>query len=194
MIRRLTGRILERESDGVLLALESAPGFCLGVNVPDPTQDGLEPGQTVTLHTYFHVRPEELSLYGFLTALEHEIFLHLIRVNGVGPKAACGILGVMSVSVLLHAIVQNEPGVIARAPGVGKRTAQKIIMELADRVADLDPELRDDTAVRQEDEDVLLALTQMGFSLAEAQRALRHVPREVTDVEDRLRDALRQLA
>ncbi len=193
MIRSITGRIEAKESQSLIIALADNPGLSLEVFVANPEASAWVEGETVTLFTHLYVRAEELSLYGFATAAEYRLFLLLLRVSGVGPKAASGLLGAMSIPVLFKAIAQNEPGIIARAPGIGKRTGQKIIMELADKVKDLDPELQTVSASVQEDEDVLMALTQMGFSVAEAQQALRLVPGDVEDVGERIRLALVQL-
>lgn len=193
MIRRITGQVAAGESQAVVLALDSVPALCLEVNVPDPSASELAVGATVTLYTHLHVRPEEMSLYGFLDERDYRFFLLLLKVSGVGPRAACNLLGTMAAPVLAHAIARNEPSVIARAPGIGRRTAQKVIMELADRIADLDPELQGLVPGSREDEDVLQALTQMGFSMAEAQQALRQVPQGSADVAERIRLALQQL-
>ncbi len=193
MIRRITGRVEAREDQSLILALAASPGLCLEVFVSNPDAPEWQEGETVTLFTHLYVRAEELSLYGFPSEAEYRLFLLLLRVNGVGPKAATGLLGTLSIPVLFRAIAQNEPGVIARAPGIGKRTGQKIIMELADKVKELGPDIQDVSPAAQEDEDVLLALTQMGFSVAEAQQALRTVPSEVTDIGERIRLALVQL-
>jgi len=193
MIRRVTGRIGARESHSLIMSLAASPGLCLEVFVADPDDAAWQEGETITLFTHLYVRAEELSLYGFPTEAQYRLFLLLLRVNGVGPRAASGLLGTLSIPVLFRAIAQNEPGVIARAPGIGKRTGQKIIMELADKIREMDPDLHTVAPASQEDEDVLQALTQMGFSVAEAQQALRAVPSEVTDIGERIRLALVQL-
>ncbi len=193
MIRRIQGRVEAREGQSLIVTLADSPGLSLEVFVANPEAPEWVEGEVVSLFTHLYVRAEEMSLYGFATAAEYRLFLLLLRVNGVGPRAASGLLGTLSIPVLLRAIVQNEPDVIARAPGIGTRTGQKIIMELADKVKELDPDLQAVAPSVQEDEDVLLALTQMGFSVAEAQQALRAVPSDVTDVAERLRRALAQL-
>ena len=193
MIRRLTGQVVAVEQQNVVLALGSAPKLCVEIQVPDPQSPELEVGAEVTLITYLHVRPEELSLFGFLSEEDHQIFRRLIRVNGVGPRAALGMLGALSPDTLIQAILHNEPKVIAQAPGIGPRTAQKIILELADRISDI-ATLTDGFALPvDKDADILAVLTQMGFSASEASRALGQIPEEVKDEGDRLRLALQNL-
>ncbi len=193
MIRRLTGHVVAADDQTVVVGLGGAHGLCLEVRVPDPQQTALAVGTEVTLITYLHVRAEELSLFGFLAEEDYQIFMQLIRVNGVGPRAAVGMLGVMSPAALVQAIVHNDPKAIAQAPGVGPRTARKIILELADRMADfaaLGPGMAPPVDT---DADVLVALIQMGFSVAEARQALGQVPAEVQDEGERLRLALQNL-
>lgn len=193
MIRKLAGQVAAQEAQAVILALGEGRGLWVEVNVPDPAAAELAVGERVSLYTHLYVRAEELSLYGFLRPEEYRFFRQLLRVNGVGPRAACGLLGAMAPAALAQAILHNEPKVITRAPGIGKRTAQKIIMELADRLADLDADYAGMPSAVQADEEVLQALTQMGFSQAEAQQALRNVPADITDEGERIRLALRQL-
>ena len=164
MIRRLTGQVVAAEQQNVVLALGSAPELCVEIQVPDPQSPELEVGAEVTLITYLHVRPEELSLFGFLSEEDHQIFRRLIRVNGVGPRAALGMLGALSPDTLIQAILHNEPKVIAQAPGIGPRTAQKIILELADRISDIATLTDGFVLPVDRDADILAVLTQMGFS------------------------------
>ncbi len=194
MIRRLAGQVVAAERQTVVVELGAVPGLCLEVWVSDPQRPELAVGVTVTLITYLYVRAEDLSLFGFLAEEDYRIFMQLIRVNGVGPRAALGMLSVLSPAALVQAIVHNEPKVIAQAPGVGPRTAKKIILELGDRVADLASLVDDGAALPVEkDADMLAALTQMGFSDAEASKALGQVPEDVEDEGERLRLALQNL-
>lgn len=193
MIRRLTGKVVSTDQQNVLLDLTSSPGLCVEIQISDTQSPEFDIGTEVTLHTHLHVRPEELSLFGFLTEEGHQIFKRLIRVNGVGPRAAMGILGALKPEILIHAILHNEPKVIAQAPGIGPRTAQKIILELADRISDISTLSQGIEMPTDKDADMLAVLTQMGFSVAEATRALADVPEDVQEEGDRLRQALQNL-
>ena len=193
MIRRLIGYVMAAERQTVVVGFSAVRGLCLEVWVSDPQSPELAVGTEVTLITYLHVRPEELSLFGFLAEEEYQTFMQLIRVSGVGPKVAIGMLGVMSPAVLVQAILHNDPKVISQAPGVGLRTARKIILELADRITDLDTLVQGIVPPADQDADMLAALTQMGFSATEASKALGQVPADVQDEGERLRLALQNL-
>ncbi len=193
MLRRLTGNVTAVEKQTVVVDLSTVRGLGLEVWVSDPQSPALAVGTEVTLITYLHVRPEELSLFGFLAEEEYRLFMQLIRVNGVGPRVAIGMLGVMNPAVLVQAILHDEPKVIAQTPGVGLRTAKKIILELAERMADFAPLVPGVALPADQDADMLTALTQMGFSTAEASQALGQVPAEVQDEGERLRLALQNL-
>ena len=193
MIRRLTGQVVAAEKQTVVVSLSAVPGLCLEVRVPDPQNPELAVDTEVTLTTYLYVRAEELSLFGFLSEEDYQLFMQLIRVNGVGPRAAIGLLGAMRPAVLVQAILHNDPKVIAQAPGIGPRTAKKIILDLADRIADFATLVHEIALPADEDADMLAALTQMGFSAAEASKALGQVPADVEDEGERLRLALQNL-
>jgi Holliday junction DNA helicase RuvA len=116
----------------------------------------------------------------------------LLNVSGVGPKVALATLSMLTPDVLRLALANDEPALIARVPGVGKRTAQKIVLELKDKVQPAVAGLAALAQVTDIDTEVIEALTALGYSVVEAQRAVQKLPRDVTTVEDRLRLALSQ--
>ncbi len=193
MIRRLSGSVITADLHSVIIRLGAAPGLCLEVRVPNPQIPELAIGSTATLFTHLYVRPEEMSLFGFLSEEDYRIFMQLIRVSGLGPRAAVGMLGAISPAELVRAILHNDPKVLARAPGIGPRTAKKIILDLADRIAEISSFPEGFKPPTDEDADILAALTQMGFSTVEASKALDQVPSEVEDEGERLRLALQNL-
>jgi len=149
-------------------------------------------GRPVDLLTHLHVRENELTLYGFLTEDSLNLFELLLGVSGVGPKVALATLGAISPEALRQAVLREEPGILARVPGVGPKTARAIIFHLKDKLSLAEgggvPLLTD------EDADVIAALTALGFSLVEAQAALQSLPRgEELTVEERVRRALAYL-
>ena len=159
-------------------------------------------GREVKLYTYFQVREDAMCLYGFLTRQDLKMFKQLISVNGIGPKGALGILSAMNPEELKRAVISGDAKAISKAPGVGAKTAQRIILDLKDKIdtADILPtafreagsDLRKEDGVAGEAID---ALTALGYSSAEAGRAVRQV--EVTDtmsVEDVLKASLKHLA
>jgi len=162
----------------------------LRVFAPDPTLARFRAPSQVTLHTYFQVRESELSLYGFETVEELAVFELLLGVSGVGPKVALATLSTLTPDALRLAVTNKEPGLIARTPGVGKRTAEKIVLELQGKIAPADDDLAGLVSAMDADSEVIEALTALGYSIVQAQRAVQQIPSDVVGVEERLRVAL----
>lgn len=187
MITSINGRILEVYPDSLVVGLG---GIGLQVFVPAPSRERLRPGEETFLYSYLVVREDALTLYGFETRDERDLFVLLLQVNGVGPKLALTILSALSPDAIRRAVLHEQPEVFNRVPGIGKKTAQKILLQLQDRipsVAGLEPA----TMITDADTEVLAALTALGYSVVEAQAALQSIPRDTPqDVEARLRVAL----
>jgi Holliday junction DNA helicase RuvA len=157
-------------------------------------RDRLRPGDEVFLQTYLVVRQDALTLYGFENREERELFLLLLSVDGIGPKSALAVLTTLSVDAIRRAIFHEQPEVFTRVPGVGKKTAQKILLQLQDRIPAMSG-LEPVSGISDVDTEVLGALTALGYSVVEAQSALQSIPREtLQDVEARLRAALQYFA
>jgi Holliday junction DNA helicase RuvA len=160
------------------------------VRVPSSTLDALpQDGATAALFTHLHVREDDLSLFGFATEDELDLFELLLTVSGIGPKAALGILSAATPNTIRAAIAQNNLDVLTGISGIGKKTAQRLVLELKGKI-DLTEELAE---VSPLDQEVVGALIALGYSAAEAQRAARSVPPSEKVVEDRIRSALRYL-
>jgi len=188
MIARLEGTVLEREEQQLLLDVHGV-GFLLFV----PSSLKLTPGQPAVLFTALLVRENDLSLYGFPDREQVRLFQLLLGVSGVGPKAALNLLGTLTPDELREAIVNQRPEVLSRAPGIGRKTAEAIILHLKNRLDRLGGAPLG--SVSSEEADLLAALTALGFSLIEAQRALQQLPRDPTlSVEEKLRQALALLS
>ena len=188
MIRLVRGTVVARGQDYVVLDIGSAlGGVGLKVHVPSPTCMTLENDTIASLHTYLQVREDALTLFGFETEDELTIFEQLLTVSGVGPKVALSTLSTLSPDALRLALANDEPAVIARVPGIGKRTAQKIVLELKEKVQPPADGLAAFAQVNAVDEEVIGALVALGYSVVEAQRAVQGLPAEATEVEDRLR-------
>lgn len=154
---------------------------------------GLSKGAPVTFYTKLHVKEDVFELYGFLSKEERSMFEILISVSGVGPKAAISILSVLSPSNLAIAVVTNNSKAITGAPGVGAKLAQRIILELKDKIAAdkvLTPDENPSPATGAENE-AAAALTALGYSFAEAQNAVRKAPQGLS-VEETIKFALKQ--
>lgn len=188
MISSLSGRVTHLEENS--LTLEIA-GVGYKVNVPRPLLQELHIGQTLSLHTYLVVRENELSLYGFATTEARHYFTLLLGVNGVGPRSAMSILSALSVQSLRNAVRGGQSAVLSKVPGVGSKTAQKILLHLADKMLPMQGE-EALPSFQSGDGEVLEALTGLGYTVVEAQAALQSLPADTpVEVEERLKLALR---
>lgn len=202
MISYIKGTLAGIMEDGIVL---DAGGIGYHVFVPGQVLDALPPvGETLKIHTYLQVREDAMTLFGFLTQEDLRIFKLLLGVSGIGPKGALAVLSVMTTDDLRFAILGEDAKAIARAPGIGNKTAQRLILELKDKVS-LDEAFERKAAHTQETSagsggneiknEAVLALTALGYSSSEALKALNGV--EVTDgmdVETLLKLALKQMS
>ena len=191
MVRIVRGTVALRFKDALIIDVGGASGgIGLKVHTPEPTAARWQEGAAVLLHTYLQVREDALTLYGFESDDELSIFELLLTVNGVGPKVALSTLSTLSPDALRLALANNEPAIIARVPGIGKRTAEKIVLELKDKVKAPMSGIEALAQISTADAEVIDALVALGYSIVEAQRAIQSLPKDVTAVEDRLRLAL----
>ncbi|GAB4565093.1 MAG: Holliday junction branch migration protein RuvA [Anaerolineae bacterium] len=190
MIVWVEGPVLGRGRDFLVL---NVGGVGIKVFVPAPLAAQVQIGQVLAVHTHLHVRENELALFGFATDDELTLFEQLLTVPGVGPRVALSALSTMTPDALRSAIVQEQPELLARIPGVGKRTAQKIVLELRDRLP-VPEGVEGVASLTSVDLEVVEALTALGYSVVEAQRAVQSLPRDVVDMEERLRLALASFA
>ena len=192
MIGSVRGTVLERNPSGEVLVEVGGVGYrCL---VPISALAQLDPGGAAFLMTHLHVREDAMTLFGFPTREERDTFEILILSNGVGPKLALAILSVHPPSALRRAVAEDDVDALCLVSGVGKRTAQKLMIELKARLDLPDLDLRDDTSgappARAE---VRAALTELGYAPDEVRSVLADLPADGA-VEDLLRTALQQLA
>ncbi len=149
-------------------------------------------GKPIFLHTYLAVREDALTLYGFSSLEERELFELLIQVTGVGPRLALAALSHLSPDTLRNAVANDQPEALARVPGIGRKTSERIVFHLKDKLA---APLALEFAPSDVDSEVLGVLTALGYSLVEAQAALQTIPRDgPQDVEARVRLALQYFA
>lgn len=165
-------------------------GVGLRVHVPDNVLQHLGgPGAHVRLFTHLHVRENELTLYGCATREELELFQLLVGVSGIGPKMALTMLSFLSPERLRNAIAAEQVEVLSHVPGVGPKTARRVIFQLKDKLA-LDM-LKAPSPLTDQDTEVIAALTALGYSVVEAQTALQSLPRDSDiSIEERIRLAL----
>ena len=191
MIGKLTGTLLEKSPPQVLI---DCGGVGYEVDVPMSTFYGLpELGQKVALLTHFVVREDAQLLYGFATHTEREAFRQLIKVSGVGPRMALSLLSGMGVAELAQAVTAQEAGRLVKVPGIGKKTAERLLLELKGKLgADLGP-LAGDLPLGDAHGDIGQALIALGYSDKEAAAALKALPADV-GVSEGIKLALKALA
>ena len=173
--------------------IRTSGGVGYKVFSPDDVLSKLpEKGSTARLWTHLYVREDALDLYGFLHFAELELFEMLISVSGIGPKGALGVLGIAPCDTIKKAIASGDTSYLTRVSGIGRKTAEKIVLELREKMAGKGvsgleaPELRDEA-------DALDALIQLGYSPREAREALARVPKEIQGAEKRLKEVLKML-
>jgi holliday junction DNA helicase RuvA len=194
MISSLRGTVLQLHQPDSLVLEVGGVGF--KVFIPASVFDELGGvGRTAFLHTSLLVREDALTLYGFSTEEQRAIFEMLLTVQGVGPKLGLAILSSLSLDVLRRAVAQEQAEVLDRVPGVGRKTAEKIVFTLKDKLG-AGVGLGAITRVSDVDTEVLAALTTLGYSVVEAQAAVQSIPKseEARSVEDRIRLALQYFA
>lgn len=195
MLRIVRGTVAMRLKDALVVDTGGASGgIGFKIAVPEPTAARFQDGAAVFLHTYLQVREDALSLFGFETEEELAIFELLLTVSGVGPKVALSTLSTLSPDALRLALANNEPAMISRVPGVGKRTAEKIVVELKDKIKAPATGIEALANINAADAEVIDALIALGYSVVESQRAVQALPKDVTQVEERLRLALRNFS
>ncbi len=187
MIAKLTGKIDSLHNN---YAIVDVNGVGYQVNVTDFTFGKLAGKNEVELFTYTYVREDILALYGFLEMAEKEMFELLISISGIGPKAAMGILSIAEPKTIRAAILNEDYSVLTRVSGVGKKTAERVVLELKNKVADMSEGEKDEAFA---DSETLEALQAMGYSLTEAREALKNIPPEINDIGERIKIALKEL-
>ncbi len=192
MIGRLSGTLLEKNPPQILL---DVGGVGYEVNVPMSTFYNLPKiGEKLALFTQLIVREDAHLLYGFGTEAERATFKQLLKVSGVGPKVGLAVLSGMSVNDLAEAVATQESGRLTRVPGIGKKTAERLLLELKDKLkVDVRITVGGEAAKPTSAADILNALMSLGYNEKEALYAIRELPKDVT-VSDGIRQALKLLS
>jgi Holliday junction DNA helicase RuvA len=189
MIGRITGKLLEKTPP---LVLVDCHGVGYEVWVPMSSFYNLpELGEPVSLLTHFVVREDAQILFGFLTASEREAFKDLIKISGVGPRTALSVLSGMSVADLSRAVQSQEAGLLLKVPGIGKKTAERLLLELKGK-AEWAPSLVQSVGSNAQS-DVAQALMSLGYSEKEAQAVIKVLPPEL-GVSEGIKWALKSLS
>lgn len=192
MIGRITGTLLEKTPPTVCI---DVAGVGYEIDVPMSTfYDLPETGARVSLHTHLAVREDAHTLYGFSTASQRSTFRALIKVSGIGARTALAVLSGMTVDELADAVTRQETGRLTRVPGIGKKTAERLLLELRGKLgADLGHAGAGAGAAASGRDDILNALLSLGYSNSESQAALKKLP-EGVDVAEGIRLSLKSLA
>ena len=189
MIGRLTGQLAQKNPPQVLLDVH---GVGYEIDVPMSTFYNLpEIDQSTTLLTHLAIREDGHFLYGFLTEAERFAFRQLLKVTGIGARTALSVLSGLSVGDLAVAVAQQEIGRLVKVPGIGKKTAERLLLELKGKLADAVPTILSAAASSQSD--ILNALLALGYNEKEAAGAVKHLPAEL-GTSDGIRQALRLLS
>jgi len=185
MIARIKGTLVETYAPFVLV---DVGGVGYELEVPMSTYYDLpKPGSAVELHTHFAVREDAQLLYGFLTRAELASFRLLLKVNGIGAKTALAVLSSLPADVLAQAVAAKDTALITKVPGIGKKTAERLVLELADKMGTVSTGSAPGASA-----EILNALVGLGYTQKEASAAVRELPRDV-DVAEGIRLALQSM-
>ncbi len=188
MIASIKGEVLEKGENYLVVQVG---GLGLRVATPTAVANGYEVGEHAQLYTHLVVREDNLSLYGFDNAESRGLFQSLITVNGVGPRTALAVLSTLSVDMIYQAVLGEQSAIFSQVPGIGSKTAQKIVLYLHDKLKPLEAAGLI-SAVRDVNREVMDALVGLGYSVIEAQTAIQTLPKDAPDdLEGRLRLTLK---
>ncbi len=190
-VARLRGIVEEKGDDWVIVGVG---GIGLVASVPAPTADALNPGDRTQLFTHLHVREDALTLYGFASGDELRLFEQLIGVSGIGPRAALALLSSLDYARLTTAIVGGQVDALRRVPGIGQKTAERLVLELRDKVTPPVTTTTQPAATAERDAELIAALLGLGYSQPEAVAAAQGIDGAGLALEERIRAALQYFA
>lgn len=191
MISKIRGKIIHSEDKYLVI---DVAGIGFKVNA---TADAIfrltekEKPSEVSLWTHLVVKEDALDLYGFIEKAELDFFLKIISVSGIGPKKGLGILSIAPVETLRRAIATKDLSYLTQVSGIGRKNAEKIILELKDKIGGSEDEISEE--MMREDSDALMAIKALGYSASEARDALKKIPKEITGVKEKIKTALKEL-
>jgi Holliday junction DNA helicase RuvA len=191
MIARIRGTLLS--SSPACIVEVGGVGFEVQITEKDRNLLAGASGE-VAFHTYLHVREDRVTLFGFLRSEDRKLFARLIDVSGIGPRTALGIMADEPAERIVRAVRSEDQAFLTRLPGLGKKTAERLILELKDKLEDLEMEAAEAEPVSALREEAILALTSLGMSRQAAQRAVERIDwsgAESTDLETIIKEALK---
>ncbi len=187
MISTLRGEVLEINNDNLTINLG---GLGLRVYVTSSVRQVAKTGDLIFLYTHLVVREDALTLYGFDLREERDFFLVLLGVDGIGPRIALAVLSTLTLDTIRQAVSNGQAEVFCRVSGIGKKTAQKMLLHLEDKVGSIN-RVDQLSSYNEMETELIAALTGLGYSIVESQAAIQAIPKDAeTDIEAKLRAAL----
>lgn len=189
MIAFLKGKIIKKSSNFLILEVANV-GYRIFVS--ESLFLKVKSEEELSLYIHQHVKEDSLELYGFINFEELELFEMLLSVSGVGPKSALGVLNLAKAETIKESIARGDAGLLTKVSGVGKKTAERVVLELRNKMGKLGFSLSEN--ISNSDKDEIDALMALGYSLDEAREVLKTIPLEITDSAQRIREALKKMA
>ncbi|MBI2356028.1 MAG: Holliday junction branch migration protein RuvA [Candidatus Doudnabacteria bacterium] len=187
MIGSIRGKVQYKSGSYIIL---DANGVGYKIFVIPPLLLSLKQNQDLALVIHTYVREDQISLYGFESLPELEFFELLLTVSGIGPKSALGIMSLAGLEMIKSAIVSEDPSVFTKVSGIGRKTAERVIVELKEKLRDESEKV----PVAKEHSDAVDALLALGYTQQEARDALKQVPKEITTLSEKVKIALKSLS
>ena len=189
MIAHLSGTIIDKAEKYVVLDVH---GVGYKVSCSSDTLARLDLDAQANLHTYLAVREDALDLYGFDTSDEKDFFELLISVSGIGPKSALGILSATSTETLKKAIATGDTSYLTKVSGIGRKTAEKVVLELRDKLK-AHSSMSETPSILRAESDIIEALKALGYSQNEAREVVKEIPNDIVGTNARIKEALKLL-
>lgn len=190
MISYIKGKIVKKGIDYLIIDNNNIGYY---INTSFSTLEKVSEKEEATILTYMHIREDILALYGFLTSDEIDLFKKLITVNGIGPRAGMSVLSTYNANTVKEIIIMEDTGRLSKVPGVGKKTASKIILELKDKVGTVEELQGTDIVISSEMSDVAEALTALGFGYAEVKKTLGNMNLSGKTENEIIKEALKNM-
>jgi Holliday junction DNA helicase RuvA len=190
MISYIKGEVVKKGIDYLILDNNNIGYY---INTSFSTLEKISEKEKIIILTYMHIREDIIALYGFLTSDEIDLFKKLISVNGIGPRAGLSVLSTYEVNTVKEIILKEDVSGLSKVPGIGKKTASKIILELKDKVGTVEELQGSEIVVSSEMSDVIEALTSLGFNYAEVKRTLGNMELSGKSENDIIKEALKNM-
>jgi Holliday junction DNA helicase RuvA len=190
MISYIKGEVVKKGIDYLILDNNNIGYY---INTSFSTLEKISEKEKIIILTYMHIREDIIALYGFLTSDEIELFKKLISVNGIGPRAGLSVLSTYEANTIKEIIVKEDVSRLSKVPGIGKKTASKIILELKDKVGTVEELQGSEIVVSSEMSDMIDALTSLGFNYAEVKKTLGNMELSGKSENDIIKEALKNM-